>query len=192
MVQMVQFPMVDDISTQLAAVAVLAAAVASSKFFGRRLQFSSLDKSLAVSYLRGFPTSALGLWSVTEWNRLGVPEKLDFSTRNIEDGVRVVFYLTPTETREAGLAGLQEDGGFELAVRGNAIVARSFPGRKRRNRQEEVIWQRLVLQVTKGIGTERRARPEIGDVVGVYPCSMEKDIEYIALRRASDSLWKRY
>ena len=146
-----------------------------------------------MAYLRSFPTSAFNLWSNTEWQRLGVKQKLDFGTRDIDSGVRIVYFLTPAQARAKGLAGLQEDGGFEIVVRGNAIVARSEPGRISRKREEEVIWQRLVLQVTKGIAMERAgSRPAFGTVVGVYPCSFEREIEYMSLRRASDSLWKRY
>ena len=47
---------------------------------GRRIAFSSLDEAKAVSYLRTFPSTAFALWSSVEWNRLGVAEKLDFST----------------------------------------------------------------------------------------------------------------
>ena len=115
------------------------------------------------------------------------------NSQNIDGGVRLIYYLTPAQARERGLAGLQEDGGFELTVRGRAIVARANPGRIQRNRVEEVIWQRLVLQVTKGIAMERAGgRPDFGVPRGFYPCSMEKEIAYMALRRASDSLWKRY
>ena len=52
---------------------------------------------------------------------------------------------------------------------------------------------RLVLQVTKGIAMERAGgRPQIGAVQGFYPCSMEGEIAYMAQRRSTDSLWKRY
>ena len=107
--------------------------------------------------------------------------------------MRINYFLTPAQARERGLAGVQQGGGFELTVDGNAIVGRADPGRIDRKASEEVIWQRLLLQITKGIAMERAgARPDIGTVRGVYPCSMEKEIAYMALRRASDSLWKRY
>ena len=74
-----------------------------------------------------------------------------------------------------------------------SIVARALPGGSGlAAKRSEVIWQRLVLQITKGIAMERAARPDLGQVQGYYPCSMEKEIAYMAIRRASDSLWKRY
>lgn len=141
----------------------------------RRLFFSSLDEAAAVSYLRSFPTQAFQLWSTTEWQRLGVDEKLEFSTRTIDGGVRIVYYLPPPDARRLGLAGVVEDGGFELTASQNSIVGRADPGRISRARAEEVIWQRLVLQVTKGIAMERAGgKPTLGAVRGIYPCSMEK------------------
>lgn len=179
-------------AAQAAAAAATVAAV-FSVFPQRRVGFSSIDQARAIAYLQSFPTGAFNLWSVAEWNRLGVKEKLDFGTTNLADGVRIDYFLTAAQARQAGLAGLQQDGGFELRIRGNSIVARADPGRINRRREEEVIWQRMVLQVTKGIAMERAgAMPSFGKPIGVYPCSMEREIAYMAQRRASDSLWKRY
>ena len=175
----------------VAATVGLAAVLSASS--SRRLSFATLDTQKAVRYLHSFPSAAFGMWSVVEWERLGVPAKLEFGTQQLDNGVRLIYYLTPAETRSRGLAGLVEDGGFELLVSGNSIVARADPGRINRSKQEEVIWQRLVLQVTKGIAMERAgAKPELGEVRGGYRCSMESEIAYMAQRRASDSLWKRY
>ena len=179
-------------SMQAAAAATLvAAAIASQQ---RRIFFSSIDEDLAVRYLQSFPTQAFNLWSDEEWRRCGAKEgKLEFSAAPLDRGVKLVYYLSADETRRRGLAGLVEDGGFELAVSGNSIVGRAVPGNRRRAKQEEVIWQRMVLQITKGVAMERvGGRPDFGSVVGFYPCSMESTMSYMALRRASDSLWKRY
>lgn len=153
----------------------------------------SAAAALIVHRRSGLAPGALLAGSTVEWGRLGVDQKLEFSTTKLDNGVRINYFLTPAQARERGLAGVQQDGGFELTVDGNAIVGRADPGRIDRKASEEVIWQRLLLQITKGIAMERAgARPDIGTVRGVYPCSMEKEIAYMALRRASDSLWKRY
>ena len=180
-------------AAQAAAAIAVAAAAAAAALPKRRISFSTIDEREAVSYLRSFPTQAFQIWGDIEWKRLGAPGKLDFSVRPIDNGVRFQYFLNDEQARSRGLAGLVEDGGFELAVQGKAIVGRSMPGVIKRAAQEEVIWQRLVLQITKGIALERAGgRPTFGKVQGVYPCSMEKEIAYMAQRRASDSLWKRY
>ena len=49
------------------------------------------------------------------------------------------------------------------------------------------------IQVTKGVAMERAGgKPNLGRVVGFYQCALETEIAYMATRRASDSLWKRY
>ena len=179
-------------AAQATAALAATAAIAATALPQRRISFSTLDEDRAIAYLRSFPTQAFQMWSNTEWNRLGA-SKLDFSVRPTESGVRLIYYLSDEEARKRGLAGLVEDGSFDLEVRGNAIVGRSSPGKTRRGKEEEVVWQRLVLQITKGIALERAGgRPDLGKVSGFYPCSMESEIAYMAQRRASDSLWKRY
>ena len=159
----------------------------------RTISFANLDEERAIRYLRSFPTQAFNLWGPVEWRRCGCKDRMEFGTEILPKGVRMLYYLTPAEARSRSLAGLQEDGGFVLEVKGNSIVGRSEPGRINRSKEEEVVWQRLVLQITKGIAMERAgAKPELGEVKGFYPCSLEKEIAYMALRRASDSLWKRY
>jgi hypothetical protein len=141
--------------------------------------------SQAVAYLRSFPTQAFNLWGSTEWARLGVAEKPEFSAVATERGVRIVFYLSFAEKQRRGLSGgLAEDGALEIDARRGQIICRSERGSVPRRQVEEVIWQRLVLQITKGIAMERAgARPSFGTVRGFYPCSMEKEIAYMSLRR---------
>ena len=183
-----------DIAPQAPMAAAAFAAFTLLQGTRRRIFFSNLDQERATEYLRSYPTQAFNLWSDQEWQRLGATQgKLEFSTEPIDNGIRLVYYFSPAEARSRGLAGLVEDGGFDLFVQGNSIVGRARPGKLGRRAQEEVVWQRLVLQITKGIALERAGgRPDFGTVQGIYPCSMEKEIAYMSLRRASDSLWKRY
>ena len=129
-------------AAQAAAAVAVAAAAAAAALPKRRISFSTIDEREAVSYLRSFPTQAFQIWGDIEWKRLGAPGKLDFSVRPIDNGVRFQYFLNDEQARSRGLAGLVEDGGFELAVQGKAIVGRSMPGVIKRAAQEEVIWQR--------------------------------------------------
>lgn len=169
-------------------------------FFNPTIYFKDLDEAAAVKLLHAYPTQAFAQWGAKEWQQFGM-DKLTFSVVRQADGVKLTYYLSEEQKRAKGLGGLQEDGSYELrvtrALGQPAIVAKSNQGSVSRKRQEDLVWQRLVLSITKGQGiwsnTVAGGRSdEIGTPQGIYPCPLEVKLKYIDSRQASDPLWKRY
>ena len=113
-----------DVQQAMGAV-TLAGVCAASAWPRRRIWFSSLDRDAAIKYIRTFPTQAFNLWGVTEWNRLGVKDKPEFSAQAVDRGVRITYYLSYAEKQRRGLTGLVEDGAFLLEVQGGSIDRKS-------------------------------------------------------------------
>ena len=180
--------------------ATTAAAAAVATYTRRRVFFRSLDEDAAVSLLQRFPQQALNSLSTAEWRRLGVPTKLSsFSSETREAGVFVQF-LSPDEAAAArGTGASSADGGIELSVDMSSFPFPSIVGKERKGRtrlaaaRSEVLWQCLCVQLTRGVGDGwKLPYADLGPTIGVYPLSMEKKLEEMALVRATDSLWKRY
>ena len=84
--------------------AAIAGLSALASFPRRRIDFSEIDTARAVVYLQSFPTSAFNLWSDTEWQRLGVKSKLDFSTScQAESNPGPLLLLPSTESNPGPL-----------------------------------------------------------------------------------------
>jgi len=87
----------------------------------RSLHFNEIDESSAVAFLRSFPTQSFSLWANVEWRRTAGTDKLQFGTRVIDNGVRMIYYLSDKEKRDRGLGGSPvEDGGLEIFLDMNA------------------------------------------------------------------------
>lgn len=142
-----------------------------------RLEFADdFDAKKATSYLRSFPSKFRG-WGESEWKTFGLPA-LSFSTKPIDGGVSLTYYLTEAQARAKGKGGLVEDGGLELTAQAGGagglfasapgIVVKARRGSVDRSRQEQVLVARLAdeCQSTKAssMGSYRGWKPPQGTV----------------------------
>jgi len=142
-----------------------------------RLEFSDdFDAKRATSFIRSFPSKFRG-WGESEWRTFGLPA-LSFSTKPIDGGVSLVYYLTEAQARAKGKGGLVEDGGLELTAQAGGagglfasapgIVVKARRGSVDRSRQEEVLVARLADECrstrASNLGSYRGWKPPQGTV----------------------------
>lgn len=116
------------------------------------IDFEELDLPRCTSFLRSFPSKFRG-WGAAEWKLFGLPA-LPFSTRPIDGGVALVYYLSEDQARASGRGGAAvedggrleitaAEGGAGLFAPGPRIVLRSKRGSADRSRHEAVLAARL-------------------------------------------------
>lgn len=175
---------------------------------GRALFFSELeDEKKAINYLRRFPSSRFSAqwgktdaWNDAEWQVFGVSKRLQFTAQPLPTGVRMLYYLSEDALRKRGLSGLVEDGYFELTLdagarwlgigpKAPAIRARSVRGVEDRSAAENVVWNRLVYDLTN----PRNSDVALGKVQGLQGANpvIAQKFERIDRIQATDSLWRR-
>lgn len=117
-----------------------------------RLAFGAdFEAKRATVFLRSFPAKFRG-WGESEWKTFGLPA-LSFSTKPVDGGIALVYYLTEAQARAKGKGGLVEDGGLELTAQAGGagglfasspgIVVKAKRGSVDRSRQEQVLVARL-------------------------------------------------
>jgi len=175
---------------------------------GRALFFSELDdEKKAINYLRRFPSSRFSAqwgktdaWNDAEWQLFGIKRRLQFAAQPLPTGVRMLYYLSDEALQKRGLSGLVEDGYFELTLdvdarrfgvgpTSPAIRARAVRGVEDRSAAEDVVWNRLVYDLTK----PRNSDVALGKVQGLQGANpvIAQKFERIDRIQATDSLWRR-
>ena len=144
----------------------------------RALEFDEINLQQCTSYLRSFPNKFRG-WGEAEWRQFALPP-LQFSTRPVEGGVALVYFLSEEKARASGRgsAAVEDGGALEITVAaggdgflapGPRIALRSKKGSLDRSRQEAVIVARLADECASsatafGTLSSRSWRPPRGTV----------------------------